>query len=58
MEPHKAHATSEFVSVAKNGGHTMHHVASSPVTVVRLHRQDKFGIIMQVIIILYDTNFW
>ena len=34
--PQKTHATGELVIVAENGGHTMHCLASSLATVVRL----------------------
>jgi len=34
-EPQKAHLTGEFVTVAKFGGHTLRHLASRFVNVVR-----------------------
>ena len=35
LEPQKAHLTSEFVIVAKFGGHTLHHLASRLANVIR-----------------------
>ena len=34
-EPQKAHLTSEFVIVAKFGGHELHHLASRLARVIR-----------------------
>ena len=34
-EPQKAHPTGEFVTVAKFGGHELHHLASRLVNVIR-----------------------